>query len=173
VVADPWLVMSAWNEPVGYHPIGVIRTPHTDSAKTPIQPRYARGIEGTIEIDPAYEAGLKDLEGFSHIILLFHLHRAKPPHLTVIPFMEDNPRGVFATRSPTRPNPIGLSVVRLLRREGRILYVADVDILDGTPLLDIKPYIERFGVEGPVRSGWQSVIEEDEAYRRGRRGYPG
>jgi len=163
--------MTARNEPVEYSPIGVIHTPHIDSAKTPIQPCYARGIEGTIEIYPAHEEGLSDLEGFSHIILLFHLHRAKPPNLTVIPFLEDHPRGVFATCSPTRPNPIGLSVVRLTRREGRTLHICDVDILDGTPLLDIKPYVERFGVEGPVRNGWQSSIDEDEAHRRGRRGY--
>ncbi|MBN1858292.1 tRNA (N6-threonylcarbamoyladenosine(37)-N6)-methyltransferase TrmO [Candidatus Bipolaricaulota bacterium] len=164
--------MDSWNEPISYRPIGVIHTPHTDSAKTPIQPRYARGIKGTIEIDPAYEQGLSDLEGFSHILLLFHLHRAKSPHLMVIPFLGDHPRGVFATRSPTRPNPIGLSVVRLIRREGRTLHISDVDILDGTPLLDIKPYIERFDVEGPVRNGWQAAIDDEEAQRRGSRRDP-
>ncbi len=161
--------MAEWKESITYRPIGVVRSPNVDSSKTPIQPRYARGIEGRIEIDPAFEEGLDDLEGFSHIVLLYHFNRAKPPRLKVIPFLDDVPRGVFATRAPSRPNPIGMSVVRLIRREGRILHVADLDVLDGTPLLDIKPHIARFGVDGPVRSGWQDAVDEDEADRRGRR----
>jgi tRNA-Thr(GGU) m(6)t(6)A37 methyltransferase TsaA len=147
--------MSDWSESVTYRPIGVIRSPHTDPAKCPIQPRYARGIEGRIEIDPAFEEGLDDLDGFSHIVLLFHLHRANPHRLKVVPFFDDVPRGVFSTRAPSRPNPIGMSVVRLLRRDGCVLHIADVDVLDGTPLLDIKPHVERFGIDGPIRSGWQ------------------
>ena len=152
-----------------YRPIGVIRSPHTDPSRTPIQPHYAGGFEGRVEIDPAFVEGLDDLDGFSHIVLLFHLHRAKACRLKVVPFLEDTPRGVFATRAPARPNPIGLSVVRLLRRAGPVLYIADVDVLDGTPLLDIKPHIARFGVDGPIRSGWQERIDEVEAERRGRR----
>jgi tRNA-Thr(GGU) m(6)t(6)A37 methyltransferase TsaA len=158
--------MIDWPEPITYRPIGIVRSPHTDPAKTPIQPRYAQGIEGRVEIDPALEEGLDDLEGFSHIVLLFHLHRAKPFRLKVVPFLDNTPRGVFSTRAPSRPNSIGMSVVRLLRREGRILHIGDVDILDGTPLLDIKPHIERLGIVGPVRCGWQEAIGEDEADRR-------
>jgi len=161
--------MTGWEEPISYRPIGVIRSPHTDPAKCPIQPRYARGIEGRIEIDPAFEEGLDDLDGFSHVVLFFHFHRARPCRLKVVPFLDDTSRGVFATRAPSRPNPIGMSVVRLLRREGRVRYIADVDVLDGTPLLDIKPHIERFGVEGPLRCGWQEAVDEAEAERRGRR----
>jgi len=161
--------MSNGRDAISYRPIGVIRSPHTDPSRTPIQPRYASGIEGRIEIDPAFEEGLDDLDGFSHIVLLFHLHRARPYRLKVVPFLEDTMKGVFATRAPSRPNPIGMSVVRLLRRERCILHIADVDILDGTPLLDIKPHIDRFGVVGPTRSGWQEGIDEDEADRRGRR----
>jgi len=162
-------VMTDWEEPISYRPIGVIRSPYTDPAETPIQPRYARGIEGRVVIDPPFEEGLDDLDGFSHIVLLYHLHRAGPYRLKVVPFLDDVPRGVFATRAPSRPNPIGMSVVRLLRREGRVLHIADVDVLDGTPLLDIKPHIERFGVDGGVRSGWQSGVDEADAERRGRR----
>lgn len=161
--------MSDWSESVTYRPIGVIRSPHTDPATCPIQPRYARGIEGRIEIDPAFEEGLDDLDGFSHIVLLFCFHRAKPFRLRVMPFLDDVPRGVFSTRAPSRPNPIGMSVVRLLRRDGCVLHIADVDVLDETPLLDIKPHVERFGVDGPIRSGWQEAVDEDEAERRGRR----
>ena len=164
--------MTSGTESISYRPIGVIRTPHTDPAKCPIQPQYARGIEGRIEIDPAFAEGLDDLDGFSHIVLLFHLHRAKPCRLKVVPFLDDVPRGVFSTRAPSRPNSIGMSVVRLLRREGRVLHIVDVDVLDGTPLLDIKPHIERFGIDGPVRSGWQEGIDEAEAERRGRRSSP-
>ncbi len=157
------------NRSIVYHPIGVIHTPHVDPSKTPIQPRYAEGIQGTVEVFPEFEDGLKDIEGFSHVVLLYHLHRAKETRLTVVPYLDDTPRGVFATRAPSRPNPIGMSVVRLLRRDGRILRIENVDILDGTPLLDIKPHIARFGVRNSVRSGWQEGIDEETAKRRGRR----
>jgi len=161
--------VNGWNEPVSYRPIGVIHTPHTDPKQTPIQPRYAEGIEGQIEIDLAFEQGLDDLDGFSHIVLLFHFHRARPYRLRVVPFIDNVLRGVFSTRAPSRPNPIGMSVVRLVRRDGSMLYVSDVDMLDGTPLLDIKPHIARFGIEGPTRNGWQDAIDEDTATRLGRR----
>ena len=110
----------------------------------PIQPTGAKGIQGTVEILPEFQAGLNDLEGFSHIILLYHLHRSEGFKLTVTPFLDDQPRGLFATRAPKRPNSIGLSVVKLVRQEENILHIENVDILDGTPLLDIKPYIPVF-----------------------------
>jgi len=157
------------NRSIVYHPIGVIRTPHVDRSKTPIQPRYAAGTRGTAEVFPEFEAGLADIDGFSHVVLLYHLHRAKGAGLTVVPYLDNTPRGVFATRAPSRPNPIGMSVVRLIRRDGRMLHIENVDILDGTPLLDIKPHIARFGIGEPVRSGWQEGIDEETANRRGRR----
>jgi len=161
--------MERAQEAITYRPIGVIRSPHVDPAKTPIQPIYAAGIRGTVELDPAYEEGLDDLEGFSHIVLLYHLHRAGPASLRVVPFLDDRERGVFATRAPRRPNPIGMSVVRLVRREGRILHIENIDALDGTPVLDIKPHVARFGVDGTVRCGWQDAVDDHTASQRGRR----
>jgi len=161
--------MSEWMDPITYRPVGVIRSPHTDPAKCPIQPRYAKGIEGRIEIDPSFEECLDDLDGFSHIVLLYHFHRARPYRSKVVPFLDDVPRGVFSTRAPSRPNGVGMSIVQLLRREGSVLHVVDIDVLDGTPLLDIKPHVERFGVDGPTRNGWQEAVDDAEAERRGRR----
>ncbi|NLH41349.1 MAG: tRNA (N6-threonylcarbamoyladenosine(37)-N6)-methyltransferase TrmO [Planctomycetes bacterium] len=159
--------------PVTYVPIGVIRSNHLAAEKTPIQPTYARDCPGRAEIRPEYAEGLKDLNGFSHLILLYHFHRAGKPQLTVVPFTDDAPRGVFSTRHPRRPNPIGLSVVRLVRIEGTILHLLDVDILDGTPLLDIKPYVPRFdGVEAP-KGGWTETVDEATARRRGLREFQG
>jgi len=162
-------------KPVTCYPIGIIRSPHTVAAETPIQPVYAQGVEGRAEILPEFEDGLADLEGFSHLFLLYHFHRVGGVRLRVTPFLEDAEHGVFATRAPCRPNPIGLSVVRLVRREGRLLHLADVDVLDGTPLLDVKPYIARFDVREGVRSGWQDGVDERTANQRGRRetGGPG
>ena len=161
--------MTDWTESICYRPIGVIRSPHTDPKKCPIQPRYARGVEGRVVVDPEFEEGLDDLEGFSHVVLLFHFHRAEQYRLKVVPFLDDVPRGVFSTRAPSRPNGIGMSVVRLLRREGSVLHIADIDVLDGTPLLDIKPHVTRFGVDEPIRNGWQEAVDDAEAERRGRR----
>jgi len=157
------------NPEIVFRPIGIVRSPHVDASRTPIQPRYAKGVQGQIEIFPEYEEGLTDLEGFSHIVVLFHLHRARSVRLMVVPFMDTVPRGVFATRAPSRPNPIGMSVVRLRRREGRVLCVEDIDMLDETPVLDIKPHIARFGVDEPVSSGWQDGINQEDADRLGRR----
>lgn len=120
----------------------------------PIQPAGAAGVEGTVEVFPQYDDGLKDLDGFSHLILLYHLHRSKDFKLHVVPFLDSISRGVFATRAPKRPNPIGLSVIKLQKIQGSILYVENVDILDGTPLLDIKPYIPDFDEQAEVRAGW-------------------
>jgi tRNA-Thr(GGU) m(6)t(6)A37 methyltransferase TsaA len=156
---------------VTYTPIGVIHSEHHVPEKTPIQPVYARGCRGRAEILPQYAEGLKDLDGFSHLLLLYHFHRAGEPRLTVTPFTDDRPRGVFSTRHPRRPNPIGLSLVRLVGVEGTVLHLNDVDILDGTPLLDIKPYIPRFERAENVKGGWTQTVEEETAVRRGHRGF--
>lgn len=107
-----------------------------------------------MEVRPGLEEGLKDLEGFSHLILLYHFHRARDCKLVVTPFLDSRPRGVFSTRAPTRPNAIGLSVVRLVEMEGCRIHVENIDILDGTPLLDIKPYVPEFDEQVAVRVGW-------------------
>ncbi|MBD3366960.1 MAG: tRNA (N6-threonylcarbamoyladenosine(37)-N6)-methyltransferase TrmO [Candidatus Eisenbacteria bacterium] len=151
-------------------PIGTIRTPHTEPGKTPIQPVFARGIAGRVELDPELEPALDDIEDFSYVYLLYVLHRAGEPRLHVTPFLEDEERGLFATRAPARPNPIGLSLVRVLSREGPVLHVADVDMLDGTPLLDIKPFTRRFDERPDAEDGWQDALDEDSVERRGRRG---
>jgi len=163
-------IMGAGRNDITFRPIGVVRSPYTDPSRMPIQPRYARDIEGRIKIYLEYEEGLTDVEGFSHIVVLFHLHRARYARLMMIPFLDTVPRGVSATRSSHCPNPIGMSVVRLLRREGRILHIGDVDMLDGTPVIDVKPHIARFGINEPVSSGWQDRINEEEADRLERRG---
>lgn len=114
---------------------------------------------------------MQDLAGFSHIWLLYWFHQAGPARLIVQPFLQDVEHGVFATRAPTRPNPIGLSLVHLVRREGCVLYLEDVDILDGTPLLDIKPYVPRFDYRADARTGWLAVVDEQEARQRGQRSF--
>jgi tRNA-Thr(GGU) m(6)t(6)A37 methyltransferase TsaA len=141
-------------EEINYRPIGIIRSPYKKTAGTPIQTSGAKGVGGTVEILPDCAEGLKDLEGFSHIILIYHFHLSKGYSLTVRPFLDDTPRGVFATRAPKRPNSIGLSVVRLVKIEGAKLYIEDVDIVDSTPLLDIKPYVPEFDVKEAERTGW-------------------
>jgi tRNA-Thr(GGU) m(6)t(6)A37 methyltransferase TsaA len=161
------------NENITYKPIGVIRSEHTRPEDTPIQSVYATGHQGRAEVFPEYEAGLRDLEGFSHIYLLYHLHRAGPARLIVMPFLQDVEHGVFATRSPCRPNPIGLSIVTLERREGNILYLDGVDVLDGTPLLDIKPYAARFDRIETTRNGWQDEVDDETARQKGTRGHRG
>lgn len=154
-------------------PIGVIHTPHTRAEETPIQPTYAKGIPGTVEVFPEYEDGLRDIEGFSYIYLIYSFHRAGTPRLSVTPYLEDEERGVFATRAPCRPNAIGISLVRLVGRDGRTLRIEDVDILDGAPLLDIKPYASRFDTREDAKSGWHDAVDEEIAKVRGRRGYRG
>ncbi|HEX68506.1 MAG TPA: tRNA (N6-threonylcarbamoyladenosine(37)-N6)-methyltransferase TrmO [bacterium] len=137
-----------------YKPIGIIYSPFKEPKGTPIQPAGAKGVKGRVEVFPEYAEGLKDIEGFSHIILIYHFHRVKGYKLRVKPFMDDNFHGVFATRAPARPNPIGISVVKLLKVEGNILYVEDLDIVDGTPLLDIKPYVPEFDKREGIKIGW-------------------
>lgn len=139
---------------VRYEPIGVVRSPFTETTGMPIQGVAAEDVAGRVEILPAYRDGLRDIEGFSHLILLYHLHLSWGPELTVTPFLDDEPRGVFATRSPRRPNPIGLSTVRLVGVDGSTLHIEDVDIVDGTPLLDIKPYVPHFDDREGARIGW-------------------
>ena len=139
---------------VTYTPIGFIHSPFREPRGTPIQPPGAKGIDGSVELFPEYVEGLSDLDGFSHIILIYHFHLAKSPSLTMKPFMDDQPHGIFAIRAPSRPNPIGISVVRLVEIENNILHIQDVDILDGTPLLDIKPYVPDFDPPKVERKGW-------------------
>ena len=152
-----------------FRPIGYVCSEHKDASTTPIQPEYAQGCRGRAEILPQYEEGLRDLEGFSHIYVIYHFHKAGPPSLVVTPFLDDMPRGVFSTRSPRRPNPIGFSLVRLVKREGNVLLLDDVDMLDGTPILDIKPFVPRFDYRENARAGWQEHVDENVAQLRGRR----
>jgi tRNA-Thr(GGU) m(6)t(6)A37 methyltransferase TsaA len=139
-----------------YEPIGIIRSPYKTIADMPIQPSGAKGIQASIKLRRQYIKGLKDLEGFSHLILIYHFHLSKSFSLRVVPFLDDKPHGLFATRAPKRPNPIGLSVVKLNRISGGILYIENIDVIDGTPLLDIKPYVPAFDVYRNVRVGWLS-----------------
>jgi tRNA-Thr(GGU) m(6)t(6)A37 methyltransferase TsaA len=139
---------------VVFTPIGVVHSPFKEPPGTPIQPRAGEGVEGSVEILPEYAPGLRDLEGFSHVILLCHLHLSRPARMEVVPYLDDRVHGVFATRSPSRPNPIGLSVVRMLAVEGNVLRVRDLDLVEGTPVLDIKPYVPAFDEGEEVRFGW-------------------
>jgi tRNA-Thr(GGU) m(6)t(6)A37 methyltransferase TsaA len=140
--------------PVSFTPIGIVRTPFADHAGMPIQTVAAKGVQGTVELDPAYADALADLDGFTHLHLITHMHRTRGVSLRVTPYLDTVPRGVFATRSPKRPNPIGLSLVRLVRIEGAVLHVEELDLLDGTPLLDIKPYVPPFDDRAEARYGW-------------------
>ena len=137
-----------------FTPIGTIRSPHTDLAGMPIQPAGATGVRGTVVIDETFRDGLKDLDGFSRVILIYALHRVNGHALEVVPFLDTVPHGIFATRSPKRPNAIGLSVVRLIAVDGCELTIEDVDILDGTPLLDLKPYVPAFDSFPCDKAGW-------------------
>lgn len=136
-------------------PIGMIRSPFKEKNKTPIQP-FRSQAAGRVEIFKKYAPALKDVTGFSHVILLYEFHQSKGYELLVRPFLDTKKRGLFATRYPRRPNPIGLSVVRLIRRRRNILFVDGVDILDGTPLLDIKPYVPDFSAaeKTRIKTGW-------------------
>ncbi len=137
-----------------YRAIGTIHSPYKDIKGMPIQPTGAVGIDGYLEVNPEYRDGLKDLEGFSHIILPYHFHLSKNYSLTVKPFLDKEERGLFSTRAPKRPNPIGISVVRLTGVKENRVNVKDMDILDGTPLLDIKPYVPEFDHRDVSSTGW-------------------
>jgi len=156
---------------ITYKPIGTIRSEHIVEEETPVQPVYAAECRGRVEIFPEFAEGLRDLEGFSHVYLIYHLHRVQSATLTVKPFLQDVDHGIFATRAPFRPNAIGLSVVTLLSREGNTLHVKGVDILDGTPLLDIKPYTVKFDCVKTARNGWYDEVDEKTARQRGLRRY--
>ncbi len=134
-------------------PIGVIHTPFRCRKETPIQPFRSKAI-GKVEIFKEYQDGLEDIEGFSHLILLYKFHKSKGYCLKVEPFLDDKQKGLFATRYPRRPNQIGLTVVKLLKRRRNILFVKGIDVIDGSPLLDIKPYVPDFGPKERIKKGW-------------------
>jgi len=139
---------------IEFEPIGIVHSPFKEPRGMPIQPAGAEGIRGTVEVFEEFKPGLKDLDGFSHIILIYFLHLSRGFSLEVVPFMDTKLRGVFATRAPRRPNPIGLSIVRLISIDDGILKIENVDIVDGTPLLDIKPYVPEFDSQVEVKTGW-------------------
>jgi tRNA-Thr(GGU) m(6)t(6)A37 methyltransferase TsaA len=153
--------MEAWT----FRPIGTIHSPFTAAAGAPIQPVMAGDAEGEVRVRPDYAEGLADLEGFDRIWLLYLFDRAKTVRLTVTPYMDTAAHGLFSTRAPARPNPIGMSSVRLLEVDGCRLRVAGIDVLDGTPLLDIKPYAKRFDIYPTERDGWldRAARKDEEA----------
>jgi tRNA (adenine37-N6)-methyltransferase len=137
-----------------YTPIGIIHSPFGEPAGMPIQPAGAEGLQGTVQIDKQFRAGLRDLAGFSRIILIYAFHRSQGYELEVIPFLDTEPHGIFATRAPRRPNAIGLSIVRLISVHEGELVIEGVDVVDGTPLFDIKPYVPEFDCHPGEKSGW-------------------
>ncbi len=141
------------------NPIGIIHSPFKKSGDAPIQPVFTKETEGRVEVFPEFAEGLADLEGFSHIYLIYYFHLQQEVRLKVVPFMDDQLRGVFATRAPRRPNHLGFSLVELIKIEKNILHVKGLDALDGSPLLDIKPFIARFDKRDNVKSGWQDNIK--------------
>jgi len=147
-------------------PIGIIHSPFTSIEDMPIQPKGAKGVEGYVLVDNQYMDGLKDMEGFSHIYLVYSFHETTRTDLLVTPFMDNETRGVFATRSPLRPNHIGISIVKLKKVEENKLIVDGIDVLDGTPLLDIKPYIEKFDGVKDSTSGWMQASDEEVSKKR-------
>jgi tRNA-Thr(GGU) m(6)t(6)A37 methyltransferase TsaA len=159
------------NSRVVFTTIGIIRSEHKLEEQTPIQPVYAQDCEGWLEVFPEFSSGLAGLEGFSHIYLLYHLHRVREVRLQAKPFLQDVKRGIFATRAPWRPNPLGMSIVELLAVEGNILRLKGVDILDGTPVLDIKPYNAGFDRYENTRNGWYEEVSQEEEKKRSRRNF--
>ncbi len=149
---------------ISYKPIGVIHTSFTEKEQTPIQGCFAPDSKGTVEIYPEYAEGLQNIEGFSHLILIYHFHQAGCCQLVTKPFLDKEKKGIFAIRYFTRPNPIGLSIVKLLSVKGNILDIGEVDILDGTPLLDIKPYVPEFDIKQDVKDGWYKTASEKKRY---------
>jgi tRNA-Thr(GGU) m(6)t(6)A37 methyltransferase TsaA len=137
-----------------FKPIGIIHTAHKKPSGMPIQPHGAKRFKGTIELDTELMPGLIDIEGFSHLILIYHFHKVKGHKMYVVPFMDDKPHGIFATRAPVRPNPIGISIVKLKKVEGNCIYFEGADMLDETPLLDIKPFFAQFDNRPEAFSGW-------------------
>jgi tRNA-Thr(GGU) m(6)t(6)A37 methyltransferase TsaA len=148
-----------------YHPIGIIHTPYIRKEDTPIQGCFCPKNQGYIELFPEYVAGLKDIEGFSHLILIYHFHKAKGFQLVAKPFLDKEKKGIFAIRYFARPNPIGISVVKLLKTNDNILEIGEVDMLDATPLLDIKPYVPQFDIKECVKDGWYPNASEKSTYK--------
>lgn len=142
--------------------VGVIHTPYTTKEEAPIQGNFHPDAIGTVEVFAEFSEGLLDIELFSHLVLLYHFDRASDVELVRHPFLDDTPHGIFATRHPCRPNGIGLSIVKLLRREGNVLHVSGIDVLNGTPLLDIKPYVTRFDCFPKASEGWFAGKEKRE-----------
>ena len=153
--------MSKARQEVVMRPIGVVRSPNRTPAGTPIQPAYAERTDGEVVVKEGFEPALADIEGFERIWLIYRLDRAGPFKSSVVPYRDTQERGLFATRAPSRPNPIGLSVVRLLGREGNVLRVRGLDILDSTPLLDIKPYVPEFDAFPDSKAGWLEECRQD------------
>jgi tRNA (adenine37-N6)-methyltransferase len=152
---------------ITYKPIGVIHTPYVEKESTPIQGCFAPESKGSIEVFPEYVEGLNNVEEFSHLILIYHFHQAGCCQLVAKPFLDKEKKGIFAIRYFTRPNPIGLSIVKLFRVEGNILHIGEVDMLDGTPLLDIKPYVPQFDIKEDVKDGWYQRASERTKYMPG------
>ena len=147
-----------------YRPIGIIHTPYAAKEDTPIQGCFSPGNCGEIELYPEYAEGLENIEGFSHLILLYHFHKAEGFQLKTKPFLDKEKKGIFSIRYFARPNPIGLSVVKLLQVNGNHLEIGEVDMLDGTPLLDIKPYVPQFDIKEHVKDGWYPTASERSKY---------
>ncbi|MFP4226391.1 MAG: tRNA (N6-threonylcarbamoyladenosine(37)-N6)-methyltransferase TrmO [Desulfobacterales bacterium] len=139
---------------IQFESIGVIHSPYKELEGMPIQPKGAAGVKGTVEVYEPYRQGLDDLDGFSHIYLIYHFHLSKGYKLHIIPFLDNVERGLFSTRAPKRPNPIGFSIVALDSVADGLLHIRNVDVLDGTPLLDIKPFAPQFDAQEKVRTGW-------------------
>lgn len=141
-------------KPIVLRPIGIVHSPYREPKGTPIQGVFGDTTEACVEVEPKYKDGFRDLNGFSHAILLYHFDRSEREEITTEPYLEKGARGIFATRSPHRPNHLGLSVVRIQRIAGNRMYFTEVDILDGTPVLDIKPYVRQFDSRSNASSGW-------------------
>jgi tRNA-Thr(GGU) m(6)t(6)A37 methyltransferase TsaA len=158
-------------EEIIFQSIGIIRSPHQKLSDIPIQPAFSDEIKGTVVVDPEFAEGLMDLHEFSHIYLFYYFHQCQKTCLRVKPYLSHEEHGIFATRAPHRPNKLGMSLVQLTEIKDNVLHVKGVDILDGTPLIDIKPYIQRFDSRENVRSGWQDAVSDDTASARGLRDY--
>ena len=150
-------------EEIRLKPIGIIHTPYKEPKGMPIQGKFEKDMRGTIRLFPKYQAGLKDIEGFSHLILIYYFNRLTEERIVGMPFLEDKEHGIFAMRSPYRPNHIGFSIVKLEEEKDNVITFSEVDILDGTPLLDIKPYVKHFDSRHNVKNGWI-----DKHFRKGR-----
>lgn len=159
---------------IAFKPIGILHSEHIEEDRTPIQSKYAQGCEGKLVVFPEFSDGLRDIDSFSHLYLVVYFHKHESRKLRVSSYLQpDIERGIFATRAPCRPNPIGISIVELIRREDNILFLDCVDIMDGAPVLDIKPYTRRFDHIETKRNGWQDEVDDETARIRAMRNYRG